>query len=256
MFNSHIRRSQHVDEAEKPFWISYADLMTALMILFLIVMLASLVMLTQSVRAAAVVNQKNKQQADELQQIKQNELRRQQLRATVISDLRKSAPKGVHIDDAGVIDFGSQATFAKGKSDLSERQRRLLRRFAPEVVKEADSVPGRQVINRVVIDGFTDPSGFYLNNVDLSEARSQRVLCSLLAPPLGKGLTNPVLSLFATSGSSSQAQKRSDAASRRIELRIEFRDQLVFRNGKPSVPTRPPAPKIDKGIGTCALDSK
>ena len=38
-FNSRQRRS---DEAEKPFWISYADLMTAMMVLFLVVMVASL----------------------------------------------------------------------------------------------------------------------------------------------------------------------------------------------------------------------
>ncbi|HGW3093389.1 TPA: flagellar motor protein MotB, partial [Escherichia coli] len=34
VFNGRQRRS---DEAEKPFWISYADLMTAMMVLFLVV---------------------------------------------------------------------------------------------------------------------------------------------------------------------------------------------------------------------------
>ena len=31
-------RGVEPDEAEKPFWISYSDLMTALMVLFLVVM--------------------------------------------------------------------------------------------------------------------------------------------------------------------------------------------------------------------------
>lgn len=35
-------KKRHSDEAEKPFWISYADLMTAMMVLFLVVMVASL----------------------------------------------------------------------------------------------------------------------------------------------------------------------------------------------------------------------
>ena len=34
------------EEGEKPFWISYADLMTAMMMLFLIVMTFSLVIIT------------------------------------------------------------------------------------------------------------------------------------------------------------------------------------------------------------------
>src|SRR5260370_33165393 len=37
------------DEAEKPFWISFADLMTALMVLFLVVMGVALLALTKNV---------------------------------------------------------------------------------------------------------------------------------------------------------------------------------------------------------------
>ena len=42
--------SRRNDEAEKPFWISYADLMTAMMVLFLVVMVASLASVTQRIR--------------------------------------------------------------------------------------------------------------------------------------------------------------------------------------------------------------
>ena len=37
------------DEAEKPFWISFADLMTALMVLFLVVMSVALLAVTKTV---------------------------------------------------------------------------------------------------------------------------------------------------------------------------------------------------------------
>ena len=40
------------DEGEKPFWISFADLMTAMMILFLVVMVASLSSVTQRIKQA------------------------------------------------------------------------------------------------------------------------------------------------------------------------------------------------------------
>ncbi len=47
-------KKRRSDEAEKPFWISYADLMTAMMVLFLVVMVASLssVYTTHSTRGA------------------------------------------------------------------------------------------------------------------------------------------------------------------------------------------------------------
>lgn len=43
-----IKRSGK-DEAEKPFWISFADLMTALMVLFLVVMGVALLAVTKNV---------------------------------------------------------------------------------------------------------------------------------------------------------------------------------------------------------------
>ena len=43
-----VKRSGR-DEAEKPFWISFADLMTALMVLFLVVMGVALLAVTKNV---------------------------------------------------------------------------------------------------------------------------------------------------------------------------------------------------------------
>ena len=45
-------RQRHREEGEKPFWISYADLMTAMMVLFLVVMVASLSSVTQRIQRA------------------------------------------------------------------------------------------------------------------------------------------------------------------------------------------------------------
>ncbi len=48
-----VRGGKVRDEAEKPFWISYADLMTALMVLFLVVMSVALLAVTKTVDEAA-----------------------------------------------------------------------------------------------------------------------------------------------------------------------------------------------------------
>src|SRR4029077_2235651 len=50
MFSPRISlRRKNKDEAEKPFWISFSDLMTALMVLFLVAMVVALVAVTQGV---------------------------------------------------------------------------------------------------------------------------------------------------------------------------------------------------------------
>ena len=46
MFSQVIRGKKNREEGEKPFWISYADLMTAMMMLFLVVMTFSLLIIT------------------------------------------------------------------------------------------------------------------------------------------------------------------------------------------------------------------
>ena len=45
MFNRAYKKPKPKDEAEKPFWISYSDLMTACMTLFLVVMAVTIVFL-------------------------------------------------------------------------------------------------------------------------------------------------------------------------------------------------------------------
>ena len=72
MFGNRYRnKSRQKDEGEKPFWISFADLMTALMTLFLVVMAVSLMIVTKKINEAT--HAENERKADILdicQQIK------------------------------------------------------------------------------------------------------------------------------------------------------------------------------------------
>jgi flagellar motor protein MotB len=43
------RPRRKADEAEKPFWISYADLMTSLMVLFLVAMSVALIAVSKEI---------------------------------------------------------------------------------------------------------------------------------------------------------------------------------------------------------------
>ncbi|CAL8473559.1 flagellar motor protein MotB [Caballeronia sp. S22] len=223
-------------EAEKPFWISYADLMTALMVLFLVTMSVTLLAVTKQVSEA------ERQKAERDREIAEL-LHRVQVAA-------KNA--GISVDmDRNVIDFGDKAHFDKNSSGLKPEQQRLLRTFVPQVLAIARDPLGQKWLKQIVVEGFSSPEGDYLYNLNLSLQRSQRVLCVLLAkPPAGEtGMSNDELEqirdLFLVGGYSFNAAKASYEDSRRVELRLEF---LGIAEHRPSTNGAPRG-----NFGTCAL---
>src|SRR5690606_618772 len=102
----------------------------------------------------------------------------------LIAEFNGSALEGVRFDRARhVIDFGSRAQFAINRHDLTLDQAVTLRNFTTgflSVLNKNNSIC-RKWLKRVVVEGFTDKTGSYLHNLNLSLNRSQRVMCVLLS---------------------------------------------------------------------------
>lgn len=200
------------DEAEKPFWISFADLMTALMVLFLVVMGVALLAVTKNV---------TERQKKEDQHNKNIEL--------ILEKFTEAAKRheGIKVNKIRqVIDFGQRAQFAFGDWQLNAQQEEVLRKFVPEIITLANDELGKSILKRIVVEGYTDKKGSYLSNLNLSLQRSQRVLCAMLSTN-GSSLLNAyqkesVRSLFFVGGYSFNAAKDTDEESRRVEMRLEF----------------------------------
>ncbi|MCP1118906.1 OmpA/MotB family protein [Robbsia andropogonis] len=228
-----IKRGRR-DEAEKPFWISFSDLMTALMVLFLVVMGVALLSVTTN------VSEKEKREAQHRKDIE-----------LILDRFQRAAKRyeGIKIDrNRDVIDFGDRARFAFGKSNLSPEQEVVLREFVPEILNLANDDLGRRVLKRIVVEGYTDKTGTYLSNLNLSLQRSERVLCSMFATggvsPLSEEQKQDVRNLFLVGGYSFNDAKETDEESRRVEMRLEF---LGVGEG------RPPASPQMGNFGDCAL---
>lgn len=198
-------KSKGKEEAEKPFWISYADLMTALMVLFLVVMAVALV---------AIIGRdgEHKKKIDKCMAIAVEAAKRHD---------------GVNVDlDRNVIDFGDRARFGFNSSVLTTEQESVLRRFVPELLSMADSADCKRVLKRIVVEGYTDKTGNYLTNLNLSLMRSQRVLCAMYksdgASPLTDAQKEAVRDVFLVGGFAFNASKETPEESRRVEMRIEF----------------------------------
>ena len=216
------------DEAEKPFWISYADLMTALMVLFLVTMAVALVAITGR-------DGEHKKKIDA---------------CMALSVDAAARHEGVRVDiGRNVIDFGDRARFAFNSSLLSPDQEGVLRRFVPELLSMADSASCKSVLKRIVVEGYTDKTGNYLTNLNLSLMRSQRVLCAMFKAdgpsPLTDDQKDAVRDVFLVGGFAFNSSKDTPEESRRVEMRIEFLGIDEKR--------REPPQGAAGGFGACAI---
>jgi len=210
-----ITRLGMSDEGEKPFWISFADLMTALMVLFMVIMVIALLSVTAQMRAVA---QKGEERERDIKEIMKD----------LVADSAEFPGVSVN-SERMTISFGEKARFQSGHHELSDEAQSVIRKFvADKILVASNTAKGRKWFKRVVVEGFTDTDGSYLFNLDLSLKRAQRVVCGLFAEPsaasaLDASQQQRVREIFTVGGFSFNSAKLSKDESRRVELRIDFR---------------------------------
>lgn len=211
------------DDGERPFWISFADMMSALMVLFLVAMSVALLAVTKKIS---------------------DEEREEQERSSAVAEVMKNLGlltsraefSGIRIDGTS-IDLGKDAIFEReGQNTLSPAQRRVIRNFAPELLRELRTNDKAQKwFKRAVVEGYASRTGSYLFNLNLSLQRSERVLCELLLAPAG---AEPlpyddrkfIAQRFFVGGASFNELKDDDGAlSRRIQFKLEFKTRQELK---------------------------
>lgn len=214
MFAKFVLKRGGKDEGERPFWISFSDLMTALMTLFLVVMCVTLLAVTRS------------QNLEEQRKIQ----REKDISALMdsIRSMSKEWPQ-VKVDVLTQrVDLGDIVNFASARADISPEGQRFLRSYIPTLLKVYRSEEGKRWIRRIVVEGFTDQDGTYLYNLGLSLERSKRVVCTLYdlpqatERPLSDADKREIRQLFLVGGYSFNSMKASKEASRRVELKLDF----------------------------------
>lgn len=207
-------RKSGADEEEKPFWISYSDLMTALMVLFLVAMSISLFSITQR-----VINGPEKH-AERI--------------AACMADLSGMTAKafpGVKVQ-GHTISFGTMAQFKSDDNQLDPGAVAMLRRFVPRVIAMTKTARCKDVFKRVVVEGYASRSGTYIHNLNLSLQRAERLLCVLMNPTGPEALTDAqrkdVRRLFLVGGRSfNDLKSGTPEQNQRIELTLEFRGYSI-----------------------------
>lgn len=219
MFQQRYQKKSQKDEGEKPFWISYSDLMTACMTLFLVVMAVTIVMLKKRYEDVQALDKTREATisacAEDLKRIANSDFSGQ---------ARIEYSKG----DAIRIDLGSIVKFDDGKHFIRPEASKFLREYIPTVLQTVRNNQCKQYFRRVMVEGYTSKTGDYMTNLRLSLERSKEVVCELAkSDPDGTGglsieEKNQIKSLFFVGGFSFNSQKKSDEESRRAELKLEF----------------------------------
>lgn len=203
-------------EGERPFWISYADLMTAMMMLFLVVMAATIVAL---MRKEAI-------------KISAEELKKEDL-ARLCEDLKREIGSNqfVKVDCAdNRITFPDLEVgyFRNNEYRLPENSHPVLAELVPAILRVSESDIGKKWLKRVIVEGYASRRGRYLMNLNLSMKRSYWVMCLLADPGMNSSLqlttseAQRVRELFRVGGASFNKPRDSEEMSRRVEFQLEF----------------------------------
>jgi outer membrane protein OmpA-like peptidoglycan-associated protein len=230
------------DDAEKPFWISYSDLMAACMTLFLVVMAVTIVSLQKEYGTKEAL--KRKESIDTC--FKELKLEAQNSFPAAIIDHNSS--------DAIRINLGTIVNFISGQDSISEEGVNFLRGYIPSILKSIKSSSCKAYFRRVVVEGYTDTDGDYLLNLDLSLRRSKRVVCSLSPKiksevKIDKVTQNQIRDLFLVGGFSFNSFKPDKADNRVVVLKLEFwqlNEQKIFNKENPKI-----IDLSDKEFGQC-----
>lgn len=231
------------EEGEKPFWISFSDLMSALMVLFLVAMSVALLAVTKKVSQEEREDRERKEAIEQLMEQVQD----------VVS---KKEFEGVRVI-GNTIDFGPRGRFEReGQNVLSDPQRDLLRQFTPRLLTELrQSDAGKLWFKRAVVEGYASQTGKYLFNLNLSLERSERVICELLRAPVAGELPMSdedrklIATKFFVGGASFNSLRSTAEDSRRIEFKLEFKTRQERRDEL----EHPSAP-VDEAALAQALD--
>jgi len=210
--------------AEETHWIPLSDLMTGLMVMFL------LIAVTYMIRVEA-----------DADRVKEVAVAYSEIKDALYDDLNSEFKSDLHNwkaqlikDDLSIRFTDPDVLFAEGRSDLKPEFRAILSDFFPRYVRILTSPKFRASISEVRIEGHTSsdwtsvttPEDAYFRNMELSQARTRSTLAFALGLPGVNGERGWLRQYLTANGLSSShpvfdaGGVEDPARSRRVEFRV------------------------------------
>ena len=161
---------------------------------------------------------------------------------TSLSSALKSANISAQVDPTnGSIALESDVLFELGKYDLSERGEKFIDRFLPVYLDVLFSEEYLPYVAEIIIEGHTDSTGSYIDNLELSQQRALAVAAYVLDDDY-RGITadqKRQLRVVATANGRSFSDPVLDAngnedmdASRRVVFKFRLTDEQMIQQLK------------------------
>ncbi len=158
---------------------------------------------------------------------------------TSLSTALREAAISAQVDPTnGSIALESDVLFELGRYDLSERGERFIDRFLPVYLNVLFSEEYRGYVAEIIIEGHTDSTGSYIDNLELSQQRALAVAAYVLDDDY-RGITaeqKRQLRVVATANGRSFSDPVLDAngnedmdASRRVVFKFRLTDEQMIR---------------------------
>lgn len=204
-------------ESNQSHWIPLADLMTGLMMVFMLLTAAFMLRVEQTTTLVVKEYEKSK---SNLQQALQKEFKDdiKQWNADLLGDMT------IRFNDPEVL-------FATGSSALTEKYKTVLSSFFPRYIKLLNSTEFQGVVKEIRIEGHTSSfwsasstrQSAYFNNMKLSQDRTRSTLEYLLVMPELKSDTDWIIKKVTANGLSSSVPFDPIDVNSVKNQRVEFR---------------------------------
>lgn len=211
-----FRPYKRKNEENTSYWLSYSDLMAALLIIFILVL------------AYNILQFKVSQEELEAIQVKIKELDQTN---KIIDKLKKEFGEEIEInEDTGDIIVKSDILFDFDKYGLKENGKIFLKDFVPRYLEVLLGDPDiKDNLYRILVVGHTDDKGSYLYNLELSQLRALEVANYIFSEQIQTPYKKEVEKYIEAIGRSETEVKKKDDGqilrdeSRRVEFKFELR---------------------------------
>ena len=232
-----FNKNKNKDKEEKTnFWISYADIMAALLLMF--ILLLTVVILdyqeTLSLRKQEIAEQKEElenktEQIDKLLGVRKDII-------VALQDKFKDTNLTLEIDSqTGAIRLPGGVFFNTDSTEITDEGVEFLESFIPQYVRILLGDKFREYVAQIIIEGHTDDIGSYMYNLELSQDRAFEVVKLIFDEQFINFQYKNELRQYLTANGRSYSQpilkengKIDRDKSRRVEFKFRLKDKEMI----------------------------
>ncbi|WP_058484987.1 OmpA family protein [Defluviitalea phaphyphila] len=175
-----------IHQEENSFWISISDLMSSVLIIFILLFIFKMLDYQGEIEKQEIVTSELEKLQEELKQTKEKVIELSSTRLKIIQLLKEEFEKeniDIVIDEnTGAIKLKEGILFDTSKSDIKPEGKEFLQKFMPiyfDILLGNEEI--RKELGEIIIEGHTDDISTYIYNLKLSQDRSFSVVNFLMS---------------------------------------------------------------------------